>query len=140
MTAAGDRLVAAARRYLRTPFRHYGRTPAGLDCVGVVLLALADARIPMDAPPKYEKGRRGWDVRAWMRERFTELPADATAQDGDLLLFADGLYPAHVGIRSTLHLLPHVIHAHMRGGMVVEDPFTHDLARSYRAAFRLREG
>ena len=26
---AGDRMVAAARRYVRTPFRHFGRTPDG---------------------------------------------------------------------------------------------------------------
>lgn len=137
---AGDRFVAAARRYLRAPFRHFGRTPAGLDCVGLLLLAARDAGIPADDPGKYAKGRRGFDVRAWLRDRLDDLPADAAARDGDVLLFADGIYPAHVGIASTLHLLPHVIHAHLRGGMVVEEPFAHDLARSYRAAFRLREG
>lgn len=134
------RLADAARAYVGAPFRHYGRTAGGLDCVGVVLLAARDARIAVDDPGKYAKGRRGFDVRAWLRARMDELPAGAEAADGDILLFADGLYPAHVGIRSTLHRLPHVIHAHLRAGMVVEEPLAHDLARTFRGAYRLREG
>lgn len=131
--------VAAARGYLRVPFRHFGRNRQGLDCVGLLLLALRDAGIAMDEPPKYAKGRRGWDIRAWMRDRFAEVPADAAPLAGDVLLFADGLYPAHLGACSTLHLRPHVIHAHLRAGMVVEEPLADHLARALRGAFRLRE-
>lgn len=137
MTAA-DRFTAAARSYVRVPFRHFGRTRTGLDCVGLLLLAARDAGVPAEEPAKYAKGRRGWDVRAWLAERLDELPRDAETRDGDVMMFADGLYPAHLGIRSTLHLRPHVIHAHLRGGMVTEEPFADHLARDFRGAFRLR--
>lgn len=136
----GEAFAAAARSYLRVPFRHYGRNRAGLDCVGLLLLAARDAGIAAEEPAKYERGRRGWDIRAWLRERLDELPRDAETRDGDVLLFADGRFPAHLGVRSTLHLLPHCIHAHALHGMVVEQPLDHDLARSFRGAYRTREG
>jgi hypothetical protein len=35
--------LTAARAYLGTPFRHHGRSRAGLDCVGLILVACRDA-------------------------------------------------------------------------------------------------
>lgn len=138
MTQAAS-FVAAARAYLRVPFRHMGRNRHGLDCVGLLLLAARDAGIVCDEPEPYERGRRGWDIRDWLRQRLDEQPRDGH-RDGDVLLFNDGMYPAHVGVRSTWHLRPAVIHAHLRHNQVVEEPLENDIRRSLRGVFRLRAG
>lgn len=41
----GASLVAAARRYMGVPFVHQGRTFAGLDCLGLVVVAARECGI-----------------------------------------------------------------------------------------------
>lgn len=140
MTAAAA-LLAAARTYRGVPFRHLGRNRAGLDCVGLLLIAAADAGMPTDDPGDYDKGHRGWDMLAWLGERFdgVALPDHA---DGDILVFCgpDTHFPCHVGLRSTKDLRPAVIHAQAARGAVLEERLHWHLTKQLIAAFRLREG
>ncbi|MBK6708198.1 MAG: peptidoglycan endopeptidase [Sphingomonadales bacterium] len=98
-----------------TPFRFRGRAAdVGLDCVGLVLVALgplADARAG-----QLHYTMRG-DYRAAISDYFASLPfqrlgADVIASDGDILLVrpapsqmhlmvfaADGWVHAHAGLR-----------------------------------------
>jgi cell wall-associated NlpC family hydrolase len=134
------RLVAAARGYVGAPWRHLGRSGRlGVDCIGLVLAAAADAGLPAEftaEPPAYAKGHRGPEFLAALRARCPRIPLELAAP-GDVLAFADGQFAAHVGMRSERHGVPHVIHAHARRRVVVEEPLAHDLARSLRAAFRV---
>lgn len=134
------RLVDAARVYLGAPWRHLGRSGRrGVDCIGLVLAAAADAGLPASyaaEPPPYAKGHRGPEFLAALRDRCLRIPLDAAAP-GDVLAFADGQFAAHVGIRSERHGVAHVIHAHARRRVVIEEPLAHELERSLRAAFRV---
>jgi cell wall-associated NlpC family hydrolase len=46
-------LIAAARRYCGVRFAHQGRTRTGLDCLGLVLLAAADAGYVLHGRPPH---------------------------------------------------------------------------------------
>lgn len=135
----GAALLAAARAYIGTPFRHLGRGRSGVDCVGLLLLAAADAGIPAEDPGSYHRGHRGWDMLQWLDERFDRVPL-LEAADGDILVFnsQDTHYPCHVGLRSTKDALPAVVHAQSLRGDVREERLHRHLRPI--AAFRLREG
>ncbi|MFZ4541775.1 MAG: hypothetical protein ACOYNL_08220 [Rickettsiales bacterium] len=44
MTSAGD-VTACARRFVGMRFAHQGRTVAGLDCLGLVMLVVQELRL-----------------------------------------------------------------------------------------------
>lgn len=139
MTPA-DALVAAARGYAGVPFRHLGRGRAGIDCVGLLLAAAADAGVPTDDPGRYARGHRGRDMIAWLGERLDRVRPPTAHRDGDVLVFTDEQMPCHVGLRSTLHGVAHVVHAHVARNAVVEEQLAWHLADQHLATFRLREG
>jgi cell wall-associated NlpC family hydrolase len=109
------RLVDTARSCLGVPFRHHGRTRAGLDCAGLLLLARQAALGPCpdergypDVPPASEVLRR-------LRASAEAITRDK-AGPGDLVLLAWGTATAHLGLFTGLS----VIHASAISGKVVE--------------------
>ncbi len=135
MTTGAD-LAAAARAYLGVPWRHLGRTRQGLDCIGLLLLAARDCGLTVNDPGAYAVGHRGPALAEALRTRLVRVPLGA-ARDGDVLTFRDGLHVAHVGLRSTLHGRPAVIHAHTGRGRVMEEALAFQLADDLRAAYRV---
>lgn len=134
---AGDRLLAEARRLVGTPWRHMGRTPEGLDCVGLVLLAARRAGFPealCAEPPPYSRHSAGPRFLAALAERF---PGGRVGRDallpGDVLTFSETQFPAHVGIAAGGG---RVLHAYLPRRRVVEEPVSEDLLRGLRACFR----
>lgn len=95
--------VAVARRFLGVPYLWGGRTSLGLDCSGLVQIALATAGIP--AP-------RDSDLQE--RELGDPLPPDATLRRGDLVFWR-----GHVGLLLDSETLLHANGHHM---LVVEEP------------------
>ncbi len=98
--------VFTAGRLLNTPYLWGGRTPRGIDCSGLVQLALEMAGIdsPRDSDQQREAfGKpllRHWQDTAWKR--------------GDLVFFA-----GHIGIMTGPD---HIIHASGHHMMVVAEP------------------
>jgi cell wall-associated NlpC family hydrolase len=125
--------IAAARTYIGVKWQHAGRTRAGVDCVGLLLCAAADSGLHHEAvPPNYARGSHGFDLFPIKLGTPIQL---ASIQDGDLLIFADGRYPCHMGVRSTKDGIPHVVHAPIVRRKVVEEPLSL-VADSLRRAFR----
>ena len=111
-------IVAAARGLLGVPFRLQGRcAERGVDCVGLVELALARAGHGVAGPRGYglrfgdEARARGWLAAAGLR-------AVEEARPGDVALVRPGPLQLHLMI-----VAPggHV-HAHAGLGRVVETP------------------
>jgi len=137
-------ILAAARGFLGTRWHHMGRTEHGLDCVGLVLVSFRTAGLDL-ADAIYARGYRGSDMLDHIDAQGREVPLDpehtgditAGTRDGDVLLFADGLHIAHLGIRSTMYGdVPAVIHAHMRRRQVREEPLSADMGPLLRRAYR----
>lgn len=113
-------LIAAARRYLGVPFRHRGRTPAGLDCAGLVWRAYADLGLVLPDVRIYgrEPHRNGL-VNAVERAFGVQVERDPIP--GDVLLFRFDREPHHLGIAGDyVHGGLSLIHAHGMAGKVVE--------------------
>ncbi|RDC74451.1 peptidase [Rhodovulum sp. 12E13] len=139
---SGARVVAAARCWLGTPYRHQAsRRGAGCDCLGLVrgvwraLYGCEPQAIPPYSPDWGEpQGREVlWEAaRRHLRMRRADEPGAA----GDLLLFrmrARGV-AKHLGIAAEGAAGPTFIHA-MSGRGVVESALSAPWARRVVARF-----
>ena len=96
----GDAVAAAARAAVGVTYRLHGRDVAqGVDCVGLVALALAGGGARMGVVPT-GYALRGGDpeaVAAALDEWFARGGGRA---DGDVLLFASGPGQLHLAVRA----------------------------------------
>lgn len=113
-------LYEAAMKYLDVPFRHRGRTPNGLDCVGLLVLAARD--LGYIAQDKKVYGREPFNDG--LREMLVNnncVPVTRPLQIDDIVLMKHRTQdpePSHVGI-----ITPHpyglgIIHAYAAIGKV----------------------
>ena len=130
----GQDIVDEARTWLGVPWRHLGRNRAGIDCVGlgvVVTRAL---------------GISDYDVASYgrtpvpglvdhIRRVMTEIPV-TDIRAGDVIALKDSAYPFHVAFVSEKYGVTHIIHAHARRRMVVEEPYTGEWPGLTTHAFR----
>lgn len=81
---SAEAFVAAARGFLDAPWVHQGRTERGLDCVGLIVLAMR--AIGIDAPLAADYGRLQ-DYR--QARRYLEQFCDrvGSPEIGDIVLF-----------------------------------------------------
>lgn len=113
-------LVEAARRLLGARWRHRGRKPWAVDCVGLVVLSARHAGIATDDERGY--GREPWEdrLRQGCARRFGPALPPGEARPGDVALIQwDRRGPSHMGIigdRPGGGLT--LIHAHNRMGVI----------------------
>lgn len=102
--------VAVAERFLDVPYLWGGKSASGIDCSGLVQLALAAAGVsaPRDSGPQAQE----------LGER---LPEDTPLRRGDL-----AFWPGHVGILRDADTLLHASGHHM---FVVSEPLAAAVAR-----------
>ena len=109
--AAGSEWISA---YVGLPYLPGGRTRAGLDCWGLVVL-VAQERFGLDLPRFDESVWRTKDdsaaiaaVAADEAARWQKIEPDDDAQPGDVLLMRNGRFATHAGIcvapRRMLHI------------------------------------
>lgn len=105
-------VVARARALLGAPFRLHGRSAAGVDCVGLAVLAIGrDASCPYGL----RSGDKDWAAR-WLGAAGMRPVEEGAA--GDLALVRPGPLQLHLMIATGTGF----IHAHAGLGRVVEMP------------------
>ena len=132
--------VDAARSLHGAKWRHRGRKPWAVDCIGLVVLAAAQARLEVDDAEGY--GREPWDdrLRRELRTRFGDpIPLDAL-ELGDIAVFRWGKGdPSHVGIIGDHPNGGHtLIHAQRNLGVVecsLAGRYRDSLVEAYRPRF-----
>ena len=135
--ASADRVIAAARVWLGTPYVHQASVlGTGCDCLGLARGIWRDLHGPeLITPPPYTRDwgeAGGEEVLAEAAWRFLlEIPI-AAAGPGALILFrmARSAPAKHCGIRSETGL----IHAY-EGAGVIEEPWSPIWARKAAFAF-----
>ena len=118
---SGRALALAAESYVGASFRLHGRDPiTGFDCLGLVLVALAEIGRPVRVPLRYA-------LRTLDLERFERLPAaaglvevESPLEPGDVLLLEAGPAQLHLAI---VGRDGGVVHAHAGLRRVVHTPF-----------------
>lgn len=101
----GKYIVAEARTWLDTPFKHQGRLKGvGSDCVGIILgvgksLNLLDYQLS-----NYGKLPDGMLMYKIMKEQLDEVSLD-DIQLGDIILFKFHSEPQHVGFYTDIGIL-----------------------------------
>lgn len=91
--------VAAARALKGVRWRHRGRKPWAVDCVGLLLLSARAAGKHVEDEPLY--GREPWDdqLRKALRQRFGEPVAREDRRCGDIALIRwNQGEPSHIAI------------------------------------------
>lgn len=96
---SGAALAAAAEGLLGVPFRLHGRDPqSGLDCIGVLAVAMAAIGRPIALPNGYAL-RRG-DIAPFrpLAGPLGFAAVEGRVQPGDVVVFAIGPAQFHLGI------------------------------------------
>lgn len=141
MSGARPEIVAAARGWLGTPYRHQASCKgAGCDCLGLLRGVWREVLGPEpERPPAYSRdwSEPGRDERLWRAalRHLTPCPGDEI-QPGDVLLFRmrDGAVAKHLGLAARTGTSASFIHAYSGHG-VVESPLTAPWQRRIVARF-----
>lgn len=132
-----SKLVSAARAYLGVPFRHRGRTSAGLDCAGLVWRAYADLGLVLPDVRIYGREPHRNGLQEAMVRALGE-PVARHPQAGDVLLMRFNKEPHHLGIVGDyVHGGLSLIHAYGTAGRVVEHRLDDTWRSRIAAVYRL---
>lgn len=130
-------LVEAARTFLEVPFRHRGRSRRGVDCIGLLVLALEMVGRPVVDRRVYGRNPDADGLReALLAEFGAPIPKDQL-QVGDIVTMQWHGRPQHVGLVTDYILGGFgLIHADVALGRVVEhrlaDPWPRRIIEGFR--------
>lgn len=111
-----DSMIGAARACLGTPFHHQGRAPhIGLDCIGLVIVALRAAGYTVQDRTDYGRRPDGNSLVTALHAHGAVV-CDSILP-GDVLLFRYDQQPQHVALATTSDSM---IHSFAPAGKVVE--------------------
>ncbi|MDE1916930.1 MAG: C40 family peptidase [Sphingomonadales bacterium] len=120
---AGHDLARAAQGFLGARFRLHGRDPdLGLDCMGLVEVALARAGHRVRLPCDYTLKMRSIDRFAGVAQSAGLVRAQGEVAVGDILLIHVGPCQYHLGI---IGMDGALVHAHAGLRRVVTTPAPH---------------
>ena len=132
-----EAVVAQARTWLGTPWRHQGRSPRGVDCAGLVVLVARALGLADHDVAGYGRHSTGLAFVDQFRAAMDPVPL-LEMLPGDVLVFADAAYPCHCGFRTEFRDAPHLLHAHALRRQVIEEPYAGEWSAKARFAFRFR--
>jgi cell wall-associated NlpC family hydrolase len=124
--------VKTVRSLIGIPWVHAGRTRAGVDCVGLILLALDELGIHVEVRP-YGRWVREHELRARLEQAAKE-ETQREALPGDLLLLSVSHRIQHIGV---LVLPDWIVHSHQSVGKVVLERLDGEWGRNVRGVFRI---
>lgn len=128
-----DKMLAASRACVGTPFMHQGRVPhVGLDCVGLIVVALRAAGVCVNDRTDYGLFPHGAMLEEALQRHATRMHEAPRA--GDILLFTIKHQPQHVGLQTSA---THFIHAYAPQKKVVENSLTALWQRRLHSVYRL---
>lgn len=130
-------LVSVARSYLDVPFRHRGRSRRGLDCIGLVVVALADVGRSVPDKKAYGRSPEADRLREALVAEFGAAIHKSELQVGDIVTMQWTGRPQHVGIVTDYRYGGlGLIHAEIANGRVIEhrlaDPWPRRVIEGFR--------
>jgi NlpC/P60 family putative phage cell wall peptidase len=141
MNARTDLLLAEARTWLGTPWRHQGRTKGvAVDCVGFVIeVARAVGVLSVDEAANYRRRPDGVTLPAKLGEYLERKPISALAP-GDVVMIRTDAVADHVALVGDYPLGGlTLLHAYLPARKVVEHRLDPAWRRRIVGAFALPE-
>lgn len=133
-----DAVVAEARRWVGTRYRVKGRSETGLDCIGLLVVVARSLGVPHTDRLDYAD----WPDpnHAILRELGRDLVRmpGARLSPGTIGVFAEQRLPCHCGFFSERQGVVHVIHARLRSGRVLEEPYVEQRTNAFRLIAQFR--
>jgi len=146
MTAQGDQVVLAARRWIGTPYVHQAGTKgAGCDCLGLIRgIWREQFGAEPESVPAYSMdwSEPQGQERLWAAAlRHLQAKRLGEAARGDVVLFRmrQGSVAKHLGVQSDTGHRARFIHAYARHG-VTESPLSKPWRRRIVARFEFPQG
>lgn len=131
------RLHEAARGYIGCPFQHQGRSRRGLDCVGLVVLALADCGRAVEDVTNYGRDPHLGLLESNLVREFGPAISLDDLQPGDIVAIAFAGAARHVAIVGDyVHGGLSLIHTDESLGAVVEHRVDGAWAKKIRGGWR----
>lgn len=123
-------VIAVAGRYIGTRWHHQGRSRAGVDCIGLLVLVAQDLGLPVLDQTDYSHQPDGQRLQAALAEHLQ--PID-TPEPGAVLLMRFQQLPQHVALMADSG---DIIHAYAHARRVVRhrlnDLWRSRIVRAYR--------
>ena len=114
-----DTFIATARSMLGVPWRHRGRKPWAVDCVGLVILSLQ--AVEFEVQDRNDYSRFPWNdgLQAALKAHFGKPVSDIKRGDVLLMQFENADGPCHVAIVAD-HVLGglSIIHAYSKQAVI----------------------
>lgn len=114
-----DTFIATARSMLGVQWRHRGRKPWAVDCIGLVILSLQ--AVDFEVQDRNDYSRYPWNdgLQAALRDHFGEPVTDIQRGDVLLMQFENAGGPCHVGIVADyVHGGLSIIHAYSKQAVI----------------------
>lgn len=133
-----DDIITVARSALGIPFRHQGRSEAGLDCAGLLIYVAARLCVECVDVSGYSRRPSGGQLEEALENNVKrgtlERISPDQMQSGDFLMMRFGKDPQHLAILSG----DNIIHSYLQVGKVCEhrldDVWRARIVRIYRLA------
>ena len=118
-----QQIVAAANRYVGTPWRRYGRSEFGVDCVGLLICVAKDLNLCSYDNQSYSKEYKYEDLISNLVKAGCNFIPRYKIDIGDILVMAHNSVGVHAAIYCGMED-NRVIHAHIRDKQVMISSFT----------------
>ncbi|MBF0562136.1 MAG: C40 family peptidase [Alphaproteobacteria bacterium] len=132
-----ENIIRAARAYLGVRFRHQGRTEAGIDCAGLIILVARDLGLFDLNFTAYSHAPDGRTVNSLLHQYLDEV-APGEMRLGDVVFMAFQPFPQHLGILADAGKPFSLIHAYAQARMVIEHRLDDDWMDRIRSVHRFR--
>jgi cell wall-associated NlpC family hydrolase len=130
MNLTPERIIAAASAYVGTRWHHQGRSTAGVDCIGLLVLTARDLGLPVADETGYSRQPSGHQLQAALAAHLTPI---AEPEPGAVLLMRFDRDPQHVALMADGG---DIIHAYATARRVVRHRLDDTWARRIVAVYR----
>lgn len=132
-----DDIVNTARQWIGVKWQHQGRSKAGIDCIGLIVVVARELGIADTDEFGYSRDPKGHALVSRFANEMDSIPLSAILP-GDVLLFADSMYPCHCAFVTKRNESLYILHAHATRRKVLEEHYSFEWLKKIRKAYRFK--